>query len=174
MLRETLSSRWLLATVAIAICGSPVVANQIPMDNIRALTSGVYELEEWHIDGAVLRPPQVQGRFILLNGTITTILHNRTVPMTQTTSVFVGTYVLDTVHFSYGYQDASIFSEAPSGISSSHKLPWEGVRSFAHIASPDGVLFRSENGQLQFLFTSAGTTYSENGQTLRVWRRIAE
>jgi len=174
LLREVLLLQRLLAAVAIAMCISPVVAQQMALDNIHVLTSGVYELEEWHIDGAMLKPPQVEGRFILLNGTITTILHNRTSSEIQTTSVLVGKYVLDKTHFSYGYQDASIFTLSPSGTSSSHKRPWEGVRSFTPLVMPDGVRFRSENGQQEFLFTAGGLTYSENGQTVRVWRRIVE
>jgi hypothetical protein len=173
LLHEIIPSKWLLAAAAITLWVSPVIAKPMPVDNIHALTSGVYELAEWHIDGVVLKPPQVEGRFILLNGTITTILHNRTSSGTQTTMVLVGKYVLDKAHFSYGYEDASIFTETPSGTSSSHKQPWEGERSFTAIATPDGIRFQSENGQQEFLFTAPGLRYSENGQTLRVWRRIA-
>jgi hypothetical protein len=172
LLHEIISSKWLLAAAAITLWVSPVIAKPMPLDNIHALTSGVYELAEWHIDGVVLKPPQVEGRFILLNGTITTILH-RTSPEKQTTMVLSGKCVLDKAHFSYGYEDASIFTETPSGTSSSHKRPWEGERSFTAIATPDGIRFLSENGQQEFLFTTPGLRYSENGLTLRVWRRVA-
>jgi len=160
------------ALVAMVLVAASSSAADI-QTNIHGLIFGVYELEEWHVDGAVLRPPQVQGRFILLNGTITTILHSRVPSERQMTSVFVGKYVLENARFSYGYQDSAIVVETPSGVSESHKPPWEGMRSFAMIITPAGVELRSEGGPQAFTFTTAGFTYSENGQTLRVWRRIA-
>src|SRR5271169_2185197 len=114
-LNEGSQMKLLVAGAVIAICVSSVLAGQMPADNIHGLISGVYELEEWHVTGAALKPPQVEGRFILLNGTITTILHNRTAPERQTTTVFVGKYVLDKAHFSYGYRDASNFVETATG-----------------------------------------------------------
>jgi hypothetical protein len=114
----------------------------------------------------------VDGRFILLNGTVTTILHNRAPPERRITSVLVGKYILDEAQFSYGYQDASIFVETPSGVSVSHTPPWEGTRLFATTMTPAGVQLRSQSGHQMFSFTAAGFTYSENGLPLRVWRRI--
>src|SRR5271156_4647542 len=123
------------ALVAMVLVAASSSAADI-QTNIHGLIFGVYELEEWHVDGAVLRPPQVQGRFILLNGTITTILHSRVPSERQMTSVFVGKYVLENARFSYGYQDSAIVVETPSGVSESHKPPWEGMRSFAMIITP--------------------------------------
>jgi hypothetical protein len=140
--------------------------------NIIALIAGAYELQEWHAGGSVLRPPHVQGRFILVSGTVTTILYNRTSSERQMTSVLVGKYAFGEAHFSYGYHDASIFIETPSGLSVSHTPPWEGTRSFAAIVTAAGVQLRSEGGEHVFTFTQAGFAYSENGQPLRIWRRL--
>ena len=41
---------------------------QAPAD-VRALLGGTWELEEWHHDGQVLRPPQVGGRWSNHDGT---------------------------------------------------------------------------------------------------------
>lgn len=41
-----------------------VLTRHMPLENLRELISGAYELEEWHVEGAVLRPPQVEGRFL--------------------------------------------------------------------------------------------------------------
>jgi len=145
------------------------------LDDLHELVSGAYELEEWHVDGAVLRPPQVVGRFVLVSGTVTTVFHNRAHAEKQITAVLLGKYVLDKTAFAYGYHDTSIFTETPSELSVSHKPLWDGMRSFAASMTPPGaVQFSSENGQQGFTITLAGITYSENGQTLRVWRRMAE
>src|SRR5438552_2206543 len=47
------------------------------LEAVRAKIEGVYALEEWQTESGVFRPPQVEGRGTLLNGTITVILHNR-------------------------------------------------------------------------------------------------
>ena len=80
-------------------------------DNLKAIISGSYELEEWHEDGAVLRPPQVDGRVVVVNGTITSIFHNRSQTDKQITAIFVGNYVLDKTRFAYQYPDTAIYTE---------------------------------------------------------------
>ncbi len=129
-------------------------------DNLNAIISGSYELEEWHEDGAVLRPPQVGGRVVVMNGTITTIYHNRSQTDRQITAVFVGNYVLDKAHFAYQYPDTAIYTETPAGISVSRKPLWDGMRSFSVSMTASGaVQFSSEDGQQGLTFTLAGFTY---------------
>ncbi len=145
------------------------------LDKLNAIVSGAYELEEWHENGAVLRPPQVDGRAVAVNGTITTIIHNRSQPDKQITAVLVGNYVLGNARFAYQYQDTAIYTECAAGISVSRKPLWEGMRSFsASVTASGAVQFCSDAGQQGFTFTLAGFTYWENGQTLRVWRRCRE
>ena len=37
------------------------------LDAVRAKIEGVYALEEWHTESGVFRPPQIDGRFSMLN-----------------------------------------------------------------------------------------------------------
>jgi hypothetical protein len=164
----------LFVALVIATIVSPLHAEETSVDTLKARMGGVYTLEEWHKDGEVFRAPQVEGRFVLLNGMIMTILHNRMQAPNQTTVVLLGRYVLDSTTFSYGYDNTSIFTETPSGTSVSHKPRWEGMRSFAANLEDGVVHLRSESGQWEFMFTAEGLTYSENGKPLRVWRRITE
>ncbi len=144
-------------------------------DKLNAIIAGAYELEEWHEDGAVLRPPQVEGRVVIVNGTITSIVRNRSQTDTQITAVLLGNYVLDKAKFAYRYQDTAIYTETPAGISVSRKPLWDGMRSFtASMTASGAVQFSSEAGQHGLTFTLAGFTYWENGQTVRVWRRNRE
>ncbi len=145
------------------------------LDKLHAIVSGAYELEEWHENGVVLRPPQVEGRTVAVNGTITTIFHNRSQTGKQITAVLVGNYVLDRARFAYRFQDTAIYTETAAGISVSRKPLWEGMRSFsASITASGAVQFCSDAGQHGLTFTLAGFTYWENGQTVRVWRRSRE
>ncbi len=163
----------LLAFIApLALGADAAWADGNSMHNIQSTISGVYTLAEWHIDGVAYTPPQVAGRFVLLDGTITTVLHNRSQTQKQTTSTMVGTYTLDSSVFTYGYEDVSTSAETPSGASVSHELPWKGRRAFTVSAENGVVHFRAVGGHQEFAFSAEGMTYTEDGTPLRTWRRV--
>lgn len=136
------------------------------------MITGVYTLVEWYAEAVTYRPPQVDGRFILLDGTITTMLHNRSDAQKTMTGAWAGTYSLDASHFSYGYEDVSMVVETASGASVSHEPPWKGRRSFTVSSDGDTVRLTAVDGQQEFVFNASGFTYLENGKPLRVWRRM--
>lgn len=142
-----------------------------PVDAASALVPGVYALEEWHTDTAVLKVPAIYGRLILVDGTITTVLRAHGTAEKDTTMVNLGHYELDATHFAYVYDNASAFTESPSGVTASHQLPWEGMRSFSMQANRDTVTLQSASAQ-KFVFTRRGVAYfGKPGAVLRIWRR---
>jgi len=164
--------RWIPAILPFAMFGAIGHAAKLPIDALKARIVGVYALEEWHSDGQVFRPPTVEGRMVLLDGTIVVVHHNRTKWPAETTLVAFGKYTLDTDRFGYGYDSTSVITETRSGSSVSHKPLWEGIRSFS-ISSEHGLVrLRSESGKLAFVFGRTDVTYYEGGQVLLVWRRI--
>jgi hypothetical protein len=155
----------------------PASAADAELEAVRAKVEGVYSLEEWHTESGVFRPPQLEGRSVLLNGTIVVILHNRMQESPRTTIASYGIYVLDAKEFSYRYVEPSVFTQTRSDIAVSHKPPWEGMRSFTVSREGDTVRLRSKGGQQEFLSTPEGVTYSDgqSGGTFvgkRVYRRI--
>jgi hypothetical protein len=139
---------------------------------IRSAITGVYELLEWRLRSITLRAPQVAGRFIVLNGSITTILHNRSEPTKPMTATMIGDYSLNTHNFAYGYDDVSTVTEGPAGATVSHELPWQGRRSYNVRLADEELRLRAVDGPHEFVFTAAGLRYSEDGTPLRTWRRI--
>jgi len=157
--------------LTIALLAVPVLADPSSVDGLPASVSGAYALEEWHTDAGTLKPPQVQGRFLLMGGTVATVLINNAQADKKTTIVMFGKYVWDGTHFAYDYQDTSLFLETPSGVTAEHKAPWEGMRSFAIQKTAGTVRLRADSGQ-EFVFTNSGVTYTD-GKTVRVYRRIS-
>jgi hypothetical protein len=156
--------------VAGAFCIScALAASAASVAELRAAIDGVYTLEEWHSEGQVLRPPQVDGRFVLMNGTVTTVLLNDSQESNRTSNAQFGKYVLDETNFSYGYDIRSSFTQTPSTITVSRIPSIAGMRRFAVSVEGNTVHFKS--GQQEFVFTPEGLRYSENGKLLRVWRR---
>jgi hypothetical protein len=136
------------------------------------LLTGVFELEEWRIDGTPFVPPQVAGRFIVLDGTVTTVLHRRTAVGSETSAILAGTFRLADGRFEYAYQDAAIFTRTPDGVHWSRDPPWVGPRRFSVHSSGDALDLRAEDGKSSFAFRRSEMTYSEDGRVLRVWRRV--
>jgi hypothetical protein len=159
---------WFLAGALCILCASAASAASIA--ELRAAIDGVYALEEWHIDGQVLRPPQVDGRFVLMHGTVMTVLLNDAQESNRTSNTQFGTYVLDETSFSYGYDTRSGFTQTPGTITVSRTPGFAGMRRFA--VSIHGSAVHLESGPMEFIFTPDGMRYSEKGKLLRVWRRV--
>ena len=49
------------------------------LNEVKSKVESVWVLEEWHMKGEVVRPPKVDGRFIVHDNTCVTILLNRAV-----------------------------------------------------------------------------------------------
>jgi hypothetical protein len=147
-------------------------AGELTSAEIVRRASGVYALSEWHVDGRVLQPPAVEGRFTLLDGTITTILRDHSHTDGERTSVYLGHFVIDGTRFSYRYDDVSQFSESAARPAASHQPLWEGLRAFQASLDSDALRLRAASGQ-EFAFTDGGLTYLENGAVVRRWRRLA-
>ena len=59
-------------------CNSMVTCSAASITDLKAAIEGVYILDEWNIDGQTFRPPLVEGRFVVLNGNIMTVLIDAT------------------------------------------------------------------------------------------------
>jgi hypothetical protein len=138
---------FLVLSVLVFLHPQPVRAGDPDVEALRATIEGIYILEEWHTDTGVFRPPQVDGRFIVLNGAVVVFLRNRIQEANQTTTAAYGSYALKANEFSYRYEEPSVFIQTSSGITVSHKLFWEGMRSFSATRDGETVRLRSATGR---------------------------
>jgi hypothetical protein len=136
------------------------------------LIEGAYLLQEWHAGEEIIRPPAVDGPFVLRDGVVATILKNWSQPAAKVSAANYGRYSLDSSGFSYRYEGGTAVTETPSEAKVSHKLFFEGTRSFTVSRDANGVRLRRAEGNLEFFFTPELLTYSENGKVLRVWKRV--
>jgi hypothetical protein len=144
------------------------------LDIAKSRMTGVYALQQWDKDDVSYVSPQVDGRFVLLNGMIMTVLYNRMQPATQVTTVLVGKYELNAARFAYAYDEVSVVTESADAKSVSHKPLWEGMRGFTVSVGDDAVRLREENGTREFVFADEELNYFEKGKLLRKWRRTAD
>src|SRR3984885_16041340 len=74
------------------------------MTDLKLAIEGVYILDEWTINGQTFRPPAVEGRFVILNGNIVTVLIDATHEPKKTYSTLYGIYSLSPDSFAYKYE----------------------------------------------------------------------
>jgi hypothetical protein len=133
---------------------------------------GIYALQQWWVDGEILVPPQVEGRFVLREGSVLAFLHNRTATLPRYSGTLFGRYRLSADTFAYGYDDALMLNHAVDGIGVGEQVPWSGMREFSVETQDDAVYIRSRTGAEEFRFSAEGFVYSENSRPLRRWRRL--
>ena len=163
-----------VSSIAVVVRVATSVTAESQLTKLKAQVEGVYSLEEWHLATGAAQPPHVAGRFVLLNGTVVTLLRIRIQEANQTTVASYGTYTLDPNRFAYKYDDTAVYAQTASGITVSNKLPFEGLRGFAVVTEDNAVRFRSDTGNQEFLFAADRLSYSENGKVQRVWKRVVE
>src|SRR5687768_11161318 len=78
---------------------SAALQSAVPAD-LRASLEGTWQLEEWHVDGQILRPPQADGRWSLHDGVVMFMLHRAD---RAESSGGYGVYRMDATTWSYGY-----------------------------------------------------------------------
>lgn len=160
--------------IVLASCTNPALRTDSRVAT-RTKIEGVYALQEWHLGGQAVRPPLVDGRFVLANGTVIFVVHNRSDGANPVTIASYGKYTLDAQRLAYRYDEWAVFEQASSVITAYRNPPWEGMREFSVTASDGGVRLRSANGQQEFWFGADGVaTYTEDGKVLRIYKRVTE
>jgi ketosteroid isomerase-like protein len=156
-------------TLAPAATPSPT-ASPMSITEIKAAIEGVYILDEWNKDGQTFRPPVVEGRLVILNGNIMTVLIDTTQESKRNYGALFGLYSLTPTSFAYKYETTAVFTQTPDNISLSRHIPWEGMREFT--VKQEGNSVHLQFGEIAAIdFNPDGVTYSEDGKALRVWHR---
>jgi hypothetical protein len=144
--------------------------NAASITELKAAIEGIYILDEWNIDGQTFRPPAVEGRFVILNGNVMSVLIDTTQASKKTYTTLYGVYSLTSDSFAYKYQTRTTFTQTPGKISLARAIPWDGMREFT--VKQEGNSVHLQSGEkAAFEFNLDGEIYSEDGRVLRVWHR---
>jgi hypothetical protein len=170
MTKLLIATQFIAITLLIFLGSTPLNAQQAIKD-VKGCIEAVYVLEESKVRGEVFRPPQIVGRFIVLNGTVTFVFHDRTQQSGQTSYVGIGKYTATASQYSYGYDDYYTYTHTDAGILVSREVPFEGMRSFAPAIESDGIYLRTADSQQSIQCTPDGLTYSLGGGNYRKYRR---
>ena len=160
-----------LALLALASHGSRLHAQRVSLSELHAAVEGTWQLEEWHLNGQVLRPPQADGRWSNHDGVVLFMLHRTTGDSAFSQSGY-GTYQLDARTWSYGYSRIESLSGRIGGPaqvttdrrdSRSFRVSREGSRIILTSAGPEDDR-REYDGPF--------FTLIQDGRVVRKWRRL--
>lgn len=133
------------------------------------MLEGTWQLEEWHLDGSVLRPPQANGRWSLRDGVVLFVLHRSD---TSDASVGYGEYRMDATTWGYRYLRMQRATGPLAGpVTVTVSPPETAMRVFTIKREPGKVVLDSPGAQHEYDGTFF--TLRQRGKLVRKWRRIA-
>lgn len=170
------SATFLSAMILIALLVLPLscasMGQKRKLNEAKSKVESVWILEEWHMKGEVVRPPKVDGRFIVHDNTCVTILLNRAVEEPWSYYTY-GNYTWDASTFAMQFVETSFFKESASGITVSHKLTFDGkLKSFAISTENNKLELRADDGT-ELIVDGDTLIYGSKGKITRIWRRAA-
>jgi hypothetical protein len=140
---------------------------------IRKVLEGTWTLEEWHAEGAVMRPPEMTGRWMVYDGVVIAVRH-RNGPKTFESTAAYGEYRITDSEWIYGYErseDARGTSAADAKLNVRITKPvpmlaWKILRDGSKV-----ILHREKSIRWEFegpIFTLFGA----DGQIIRKYRKL--
>lgn len=141
------------------------------MKELRAALEGTWQLEEWHLNGQVLRPPQVGGRWSNHDGTVLVTMHRTTSDGAYSQSGY-GAYQIEPGTWSYEYTRMET-SSGPIGGPAQVTAERRDRRSFRVSRQGSKIILTLEGpGDDRREYDGPFFTLIQNGQVVRKWRRV--
>jgi hypothetical protein len=141
--------------------------------DIRQVLEGTWTLEEWHAEGAIMRPPEMTGRWMVHDGVVMAIRHRNGPKSFESTAAY-GEYRITDTEWIYGYEQSDdargpSAAEAKRTVRVTRPIPmlaWKIVRRGSKV-----FLEREKSIRWEFdgpIFT----LYGADGQIIRKYRRL--
>jgi hypothetical protein len=156
---------------SITFLGQPAAqSNQAAPADLRAMLEGTWQLDEWHTDGQVLRPPQIDGRWSNHDGVVVVVYSRHD---SRLTTAGYGTYRMTADTWSYGYTRMHTSTAPANGAPTVTMTEPKGeLRSFKVVRAPGKVILEGA-GDDRREYDGTFFTFMQKGQIVRKWRRVA-
>jgi hypothetical protein len=166
---QTLPSLPRLFGVFLVLFQATSHAEDLLLAELRSRLEGTWQLVEWHVDGEVLHPPQVGGRWSNHDGVVMFTAFRNTGNEYESLAGY-GSYEIDVTTWSYSYEGMQITNGAnpeDAKVVLGNAFP---LRSFEVTRRGDAVLLDRPDDHREY----EGDEFRllRNGTLLRKWRRI--
>ena len=92
-----------IATVMLAVPQAAHAQEGRPADEVHSVIEGTWELVEWHVGEQILRPPEMEGRWMVHDGLVMAIRHRNGPDDFESTAGY-GEYRWGPTTWTYGYE----------------------------------------------------------------------
>jgi hypothetical protein len=157
----------------VLLAQQPGAAQGAASAEIRKVLEGTWTLEEWHAEGAVMRPPEMTGRWMVYDGVVIAVRH-RNGPKTFESTAAYGEYRITDSEWIYGYERSEDTrgtspADAKLNVRVTKPVPmlaWKILRDGSKV-----ILHREKSIRWEFdgpIFTLFGA----DGQIIRKYRKL--
>ena len=144
-----------------------------PPAEVRAVVEGTWTLIEWHVDGRVLRPPEMDGRWMVHDGLVMATRHRDGADGYESTAGY-GTYCWGPTTWTYGYE-RSEDRRGPSSDDVTLRVSDIPMRTFEITREGDHLILEDAAQTLRWDYDMPARTFTlmgRNQQIIRKYRRV--
>ena len=140
-----------------------------PPSDVRGVIEGTWELVEWHVAGRVLRPPEMEGRWMVHDGVVMATRHRNGQDGHESTAGY-GRYRWGPTTWTYGYERSEdrrgpSVDEAPLRVTRIPERVFEITRNGDHLILEDAAQ------TLRWDYDMANNTFLLMGRDRRIIRK---
>ena len=174
--RRVLASSVIWMVAAIAVQHEPLAAqDDAPPADVRAVIEGTWELIEWHVGDVVLRPPEMEGRWMVHDGLVMATRHRNGPDGFESTAGY-GEYRWGAMTWTYGYERSEDLrgpspDEVTLAVTGSNPIR---MRTFRISRQDDMLVLEGET--LRWEYDVPGRTFvlktAGGGRTIRKYAKV--
>ncbi len=175
--QQRIVGTWVAAVVAtLSVTAHParlVAQDSQPPAEVRAVIEGTWELIEWHVDGRVLRPPEMDGRWMVYDGLVMATRHREGPDGFESTAGY-GPYHWGPSTWTYGY-DRSEDRRGPSPADAPLRVTEIPMRTFEITREGDHLILEDADQVLRWDYDIPERTFllmGRNRQIIRKYRKV--
>ena len=163
----------IVVAILLVVQGQGAAQSGAASAEIRKVLEGTWTLEEWHAEGAVMRPPEMTGRWMVYDGIVIAVRH-RNGPKTFESTAAYGEYRITDTEWIYGYERSEDLRGASAADAKLNVRVTKPIPMLAWNILRDGskvILQREKSIRWEFegpIFTLFGP----DGQVLRKYRKL--
>jgi|TARA_B110000263_G_C15102365_1_gene415918 hypothetical protein len=159
----------ILVTLLVASVSHAAAQTGQPSDAVRAVVEGTWELVEWHVGDRVLRPPEMDGRWMVHDGLVMATRHREGRDGFESTAGY-GTYAWGPSSWTYGY-DRSADRRGQTADEALLQVTVIPQRVFKITREGDHVIMEDADQTLRWDYDIPGRTFLLMGRDRRVIRK---
>lgn len=139
--------------------------------DLRAALEGTWYLDEWHVNGQILRPPHIDGRWSNHDGVVMVMFRRMTDGGGVEATAGYGVYEMNADTWSYRYDHMETTTRSTEGPAKVRVSPPRDMRSFRLTRAPGKVVLEGAGGDTRE-YEGPFFSFKQNGQIVRKWRRM--